>query len=128
MRVRARQVNLAEAPDSIREFLGNPDQVLVSPGKEYEVHAVAVFKGQVFMLFVNDLDYPNWKPAWLFDVVDSAIPTDWICSTFHDEPSLVLGPDFIAGSVEEYNAMAELEPEQVERFWRRVKSSDGGRQ
>ncbi len=125
MRVRARQVNLAEAPDSLRLYLG---QNLVSPGKEYEVHAVAVFEGQVVMLVVNDLGHPNWRPAWLFDVVDSAIPTDWICSTFHDEPSLVLGPDFIAGSVEEYNAMAELEPEQVERFWRRVKSSDGGRQ
>ncbi|ACG75088.1 hypothetical protein AnaeK_3878 [Anaeromyxobacter sp. K] len=32
---------------------------------------------------VDDVGYPGWKPAWLFDVVESAIPGDWICSSFH---------------------------------------------
>jgi hypothetical protein len=72
------------------------------------------------MQVVDDLGYPNWEPAWLFDVVDSAIPGDWICSAFHDDPALVLGPDFIARSLEEYVAMVELDPQQVERFWNRI--------
>jgi hypothetical protein len=72
------------------------------------------------MQVVDDLGYPGWKPAWLFDVIDSLIPRDWICSTFHDDPALVLGPDFIARDLEGYAAMVELDPEQVGRFWNRV--------
>jgi hypothetical protein len=92
----------------------------VTVGVEYDVHAAAVFEGLVLMLLVDDLGYPGWKPAWLFDVVDSAIPNDWIFCSFHDDPALVLGPDFIARSVESYTAMVELEPGQVERFWSRI--------
>jgi hypothetical protein len=104
----------------VRSYLG---QTTVAPGKEYEVHAAAVFEGLVLMQVIDDLGYPGWKPAWLFDVVDTTVPTDWICSTFHDDPSFVLGPEFIASSLEGYAAMVELEPEQVERFWKRA----GGR-
>ncbi|MCC7386356.1 MAG: hypothetical protein IT384_31230 [Deltaproteobacteria bacterium] len=95
-------------------------QPLVTPGQEYEVHAAVVFEGLVFVLVVNDLGYPTWRTTWLFDVVDSAVPADWICSTFHDDPSLIFGPEFIAGSPEGYAAMVELEPEQVARFWKRA--------
>jgi hypothetical protein len=72
---------------------------------------------------IDDLGYPSWKPAWLFDVVDPSIPGDWICSTFRDDPCLVLGPAFVAGSLEAYAAMVELEPAQVEQFWQRVEKS-----
>ncbi len=75
------------------------------------------------MQMVDDAGYPSWKPAWLFDVVDSTIPADWICSAFHDDPMLVLGPEFVARTQEGYVAMVELDREQVERFWNRV----GGR-
>lgn len=117
MRVRARKATPAAAPASLRRYLG---QTLVTAGKEYEVHAAAVFEGLVFVQVVDDVGYPGWEPAWLFDVVDPAVPADWICSTFHDDPSLVLGPEFIASSTEHYRAMVELEPAQVEKFWKRV--------
>lgn len=117
MLVRARPVNQALAPAAVRPYLG---QLLITPGKEYEVHAAAVFEGLLLVQVIDDVGYPAWKPAWLFDVVDRAVPTDWICSTFHDDPSLVLGPEFIAGGQERYAAMVELEPEQVERFWKRI--------
>lgn len=101
----------------MRPYLG---QTLITPGKEYEVHAAAVFEGLVLVQVVDDFGYPGWKPAWLFDVIDPAVPADWICSTFHDEPSFLLGPEFVAGGQERYAAMVELEPEQVERFWKRI--------
>src|SRR5688500_16950175 len=116
MRVRARQADHAAAPAPVRPYLG---QTSITAGKEYEVHAVAVFEGLVHVQVVDDLGYPGWRPAWLFDFVDSAVPTDWICSMFHDKPALVLGPEFVAGSQERYAAMVELEPEQVKRFWKR---------
>lgn len=52
-------------------------------GQMYEVHAAAVYEGIVMLQVVDDVGYPGWKPAWLFDVVESAIPGDWICSSFH---------------------------------------------
>jgi hypothetical protein len=118
MRVRARQADPSTAPTGVRPYLG---QTLVTGGKEYDVHAAAVFDGLLMMQIVDDLGYPGWKPAWLFDVVDTAIPNDWVCSAFHDDPELVLGPDFVAHSLEGYTAMVELVPEQVERFWKRVR-------
>lgn len=122
MRVRARQADRESAPAPVRPYLG---QTLITVGKEYEVHAAAVFDGFVHVQVVDDARYPAWLPAWLFDVVESEVPADWICSMFHDDPSFVLGPEFIAGGQDRYAAMVELEPEQVERFWKRVE--DPGR-
>lgn len=119
MRTRARQVDPAAAPAAIRPYIAQPS---VTVGKEYEVHAATVYEGLVLLQIVDDLDCVGWKPAWLFDVVDSAIPTDWICSAFHGEPSLVLGPDFVAGSLEGYAAMVDLESNQIAKFWTRVKT------
>jgi len=119
MRVCARQTNHANAPAPVRPYLG---QALVTVGTDYEVHAAAVFEGVVLVQVVDDLGYPGWKPAWLFDVVDSAIPADWICSTYHGEPALVLGLEFVAGSVGNYASMVELEAAQVDRFWKRVEN------
>jgi hypothetical protein len=119
MRVRARQVDYATAPKVLRLYLGQP---LVTVGKEYDVHAVAVFEGRVMMQIITDADWPSWRTAWLFDVIDRSIPSDWICATFHDEPSLVLGPEFIARSIEDYEAMVELVTEKVDRFWQRVEA------
>src|SRR5688572_26007069 len=122
MRVRAREADPATAPAAVRPYLG---QILVTAGKEYEVHATSVFSGTVMMQVVDDLGYPSWKPSWLFDIVDSAMPEDWICMTYHGDPTLVVGPEFIASSLEAYTAMVELEPHQVEKFWKRV--TDQGR-
>ncbi len=105
---------------AVRPYMG---QILVAAGKDYEVHAIAVFEGLVMMQVVDDLGIPEWNPAWLFDVIDSGIPGDWIVSAFRDDPSLVLGPDFIARDLEGYASMVELESEQVKRFWNRI----GGR-
>lgn len=118
MRVRARATDRAAAPEPVRPYLGAAPAV--TTGKEYEVHAAAVFEGLFLLQIVDDSQYPSWKPAWLFEVLDPAMPSDWICSCFPDEPSVVLGPWFIARSLEAYQAMVELEPEQVDRFWKRV--------
>ena len=117
MRARARTVNLAEAPQQIRLYLG---QLLITPGKVYDVHAVAVFEGITVLQIIDDLRYPSWKPAWLFETDDCTIPSDWICNTFHSEPSLIVGPNFVARDAESYRAMVEMEPIQTNSFWQRV--------
>jgi hypothetical protein len=122
VRVRARQKDYATAPGAVRPYLG---QTLITPGRDYEVYAAAVFEGVVVTQVIDDGGLPGWKPGWLFEVVDQTVPVDWICSIFRDEPSLILGPAFVAGSVDQYNAMVELEPEQVETFWKHVEERGG---
>jgi hypothetical protein len=125
MKVRARAVNSSEISDRVEPYTR---QTFTTAGKEYEVHAVAVFdNGIPFFQFVDDLGYPSWKPSLLFEVSDGALPTDWICnplSTKEGESILLLGPDFIVVNEEAYNAMVELDANQVERFWRRVGNGD----
>lgn len=118
-------MDLDTAPEELRPFLGAPGQACVTVGKEYEVHAACVFEGHLAMQFVNDIGWPSWMPAWLFDVVDPSIPADWICSAFHEDPSVVIGPEFIASSLDAHAAMTDLEPEPVARFWKRIDSMAG---
>ena len=117
MRVRARVKDYATAPKAIRLYLG---QTLITSGREYQVYAAAVFEGIVVVQVVDDSGGPGWKPAWLFEVVERTVPEKWICSIFRDEPSLILGPAFVAGTLDQYKAMVELDPEQVAAFWKHV--------
>ena len=118
MRVRARVTDRDAAPAPVRAYLSAAPQL--TAGAQYEVHAAAVFEGLFLLQIVDDSQYPSWKPAWLFEVTDRSIPRDWICSLFSDEPSMVIGPDFLARSLDSYNAMVELDPDQVANFWQRV--------
>jgi len=121
MRVAARKVNWSECPADIAPYT-KESQTFLTVGREYEVHAVAVFKGSVALQVIDDLRYPAWEASWLFEILDKTVPGDWICSVFEDEPILVLGPEFIAKDRTSYGAMVDLEADQVDRFWKRVGS------
>ena len=103
MRVLARQVNLMTCPPNVARF-ATPGQVLVTAGRHYEVFALAVFEGHPLIQIVDDLRYPSW----LFDVVDPALPSDWICNLFREEPSFVAGPDFVAKDQAAYGRWLSL--------------------
>lgn len=115
----ARQVDLETLPGAIARF-APPGQVFLTAGHQYRVFAVAVFKGQAFLQVVDDLKHPAWLPALLFDLEETTLPPDWICSVFREEPTLLLGPDFVAKDLAAYKRMVELEPDAVELFWKRV--------
>jgi hypothetical protein len=97
-------------------------QTFISSGKEYEVHAMAVFQDRLHVQIVDDLRMIRWYPAWFFETFDTSVPTDWICSMFNGEPSMVVGPRFLAESISSYNSMVELEDDLVQQFWRRLDS------
>ena len=121
MRVAARKVNWSECPADIAPYT-RESQTFLTVGREYEVHAVVVFKSSISLQVVDDLRYPAWEAAWLFNLLDKSVPDDWTCSVFEDEPILVLGPEFIAKDVVSYVAMVELEAQQVSRFWERIEA------
>jgi len=121
MRALARRVDWNHIPPEIASYT-KESQTFLTVGREYEVHAAVVFKGLIILQIIDDLRYPSWEASWLFDVVDSSVPSDWVCNFLHEEPSMLLGPWFVAKDEESYGAMVELEAEQVDRFWKRVES------
>lgn len=127
MRVVARRYDRSDVPSAIAPF-ETPGQVFLTVGREYAVHALTVFQGHVSLQVVDDHSYPAWHAAWLFDVVDPSISDDWIVSTLRAEPSLVVGPSFLAHDLESYCNMVLLEPEAVHQFWKRIDSLEAARQ
>lgn len=117
MRVQFRNPDMSDCPPQVEPYARDPN---LTAGREYEVHAITVFEGVVSMLVIDDLEYPGWKPAWLFTTTDQTLPQDWVCNAFPDWPELLIGPDFIAGSQEAYAGMVELETLQVQRLRRRI--------
>ncbi len=122
MIVVARTVDVTSCPENLAKF-ARPGQVFVSPGRRYEVRAISMFEGVLFVQIVDDIEYPAWLPAWLFDVVDPTLPGDWICNAFRTEPTFLMGPEFIARDQQAHASMVELETDQVTRFWKRVSGS-----
>lgn len=122
VQVVARNVDLARVPPELATAVV-PGQVFLTAGRCYEVFAMAVFAGRVTVQVIDDLRYPAWLPAWLFETVDSTIPSDWICNFFHDDPVLIAGPTFVAQDQEAHARMVELEADEVDRFWKRAESS-----
>ncbi len=120
MRVRAIRNKYADCPAAIAAIGSPQSKTHISTGKEYEVHALSVFKGVVFVQIVNDLNIIAWKPAWFFEVCDATVPSDWICSLPGENLQMVQGPKFIAADEASYNRMVELDAESVTAFWRRV--------
>ena len=118
MRVIGRSVEISECPPNIRAYVG---QSFVTVGKEYEVHALAIFDGIVMMQIVDDVGMPSWRPGWLFETLDGAMASDWICNAPNDGPiSLLVGPPFVVQDEASYTQMVELETDQVARFWKRI--------
>lgn len=131
MKVRARELEESEVASKLSPYL---KQRFVTPGKEYEVHAIAVFDAIVFIQTVDDVGNPAWTPSVKFDVSDFAIPGDWICNILTGQPAddvvMLLGPEFVAKSQASYAAMVELEADKVDQFWKRldaIKKSDASR-
>src|SRR5262245_57154712 len=122
MRVRARVATREQCPPEIGMHLQVPS--LISEGKEYDVHAMSVFQGKLFLQIIYDEEshFPTWAPGWIFDVVDSSLPSDWICTLLTGAVQMVVGPFFLAKDEESYGEMIELHPGQVKNFWDRIEA------
>ena len=122
MKVASREFDVSKCEKG-EIFFHSPSQTFLSLGKEYEVYALSVYKGVTFLLVLDDLGTPTFYPRFLFEVVESCIPNDWICNAFGcGEVSMVIGPDFIADSVEKYNDMVDQRMTSVDSLMKRVRS------
>jgi hypothetical protein len=122
MRVRARNIDEALAKMPAHEAPFEPrGQVFLTEGKEYTVYALSVYKRVVSVLIVDDLRTQTFYLTRLFEVIDPKVGSDWICSTFPDDPvQLLLGPAYVAKDLESYGALLDCRQAQVDLFWRRI--------
>jgi hypothetical protein len=99
-------------------------QIFLTPSREYECHAIAIFESKLLLQVVDDGELPSWHRAQGFTVRDGSMPSDWIVNLFDGEPKLVIGPAFVAESIETYAAMVQQEPPQIDLFLRRLHERD----
>jgi len=123
MRAKAIRNKFEGCPPAIAA-IGSPEsQTHLSLGMEYEVFALSVFQGVVFLQVVVDANHITWLPAWFFEVCEATVPGDWICSLPGESLQMVLGPEFIAADEACYNQMVELDSKSVAAFWRRLEAN-----
>lgn len=134
MRVLAIRESCENAPEELVRMGYTESSTIVSRfitrGKEYEVHAVVVWtSGHVhFCIVSNPIPHRvrgefvriTWLPSWFFQVVDPTMPADWECHAF-SHPPLIIGPSFISESQDAYVRMVDLERDQSDKFWERLK-------
>jgi hypothetical protein len=121
MRVQFRA--LPPSPSSPREaqFVAPEVRFPFTPAREYEVYAVSVYDGVVFVLVIDDLNSPLFTPRSLFETVDAAVPARWICNVFAAGPvPMILGPEFIARDLASYDRFIDCDGEQMTAFWKMV--------
>lgn len=98
----------------------------LTPGRLYIVYAFTVYLSHIWYYIINDdnLSWPVWAPAPLFDVADGRIPSGWKYGYFRfdsgDQYPLVSFPEW-ADDYAFYERLVEggaAEREVFER-WRR---------
>jgi hypothetical protein len=58
----------------------------LSTQKQYEVYAIALWRGLLSYLVIEDNGTPGWCPADLFEVLDSTLPASWRFAYFGQTP------------------------------------------
>ena len=117
MKVIAKITSRENAPELVKKYVGVPSELTVD--REYVVHALTAYDEVVLFQVVDDLQMPSWNPAVLFEISDHSLPSDWICNVL-DIGHMVLGPAFVAQSLQAYCDMAVLDSDQVDLFWKRI--------
>lgn len=107
-------------PNEKLEGFTEESVIHIQVGFEYEVHSLSVFSGVTCLLIIDDLGIFSWLPAWLFEVSQRQMPSDWIASIFSDDPSLVIGPPLIAESFDSYRRFVDQDPDVVNAMRQRI--------
>ncbi len=120
MRAKAIRNKFEGCPEAIGAFGSPQSSTHITIGKEYEVYALSVFEGVVFLQIITDVNISGWKPSWFFEISEATTPNDWVCCLPGGNLQMVLGPAFVAADESSYNRMVELDSESVAAFWQRV--------
>ncbi len=124
MQVRGLSINWNKVPAEVEPFISSK-QTFITPGEKYSVHALSIYNKVLFVLVIDDLNTPVFVPVWLFEIISTDIPDDWICNLkASSEVEMILGPEFLARDIESYNSMVDQESEKLEQLWFWLKSKE----
>jgi hypothetical protein len=103
----------------------------VTPGRSYAVFGITVLLGLTwyYVLDDDDLGWPTWAPAPLFEVVDGRIPASWQYGYFmfgRDEQfPLISFPEWASDHLF-YERLVDGEPEALATFAQRRHEIEAG--
>lgn len=92
----------------------------VKPGRDYVVHAMALFNYGLIVLLADETERPNWYPIELFEVLDDSLPADWhVAFTGGGEGDLqaLWGYRALIEDPTHYEGLIEREPSAMRDFW-----------
>lgn len=93
-------------------------------GRSYPVYAVTVFLGITWFYVLDDdeLSWPIWMPALLFDVTDGSLPDTWEFGHFRHadggETPILSFPEW-ASDLHYYERLVDGDPDATATFERR---------
>jgi hypothetical protein len=99
----------------------------VVPGRDYEVHEIALFNSGLILLVVDESELPSWYPIELFEVTDGRIPADWMFSRRAVGTSAmeaVWGHQKLVADPAIDEALANRDDRALEVFWEVASWSD----
>ena len=108
-----------------------PDTVFpVTPGREYPVYGITIHLGHAWYYIHDDDDlaWPIWTPASVFEVLDGRLPASWILGYFRFPPKrqypLISFPEW-ASDHYFYERLVDGEPDAVRIYASRRTEVDG---
>ena len=96
-------------------------------GKVYNVYALSVYANEVNYLIYDENEMASWRFADLFEIVDSHLPSCWICNYVGFKPnnlSLIMGYKEIAKQGTHYDGLLNINQNDIDLFMKRKQEID----
>ncbi len=96
---------------------------------EYIVYGISLWKGVLEYLVVSDeINRPDWIPAFLFEIIDNKCPSNWLFSYRRDKHSIGLeaiwGYKEMVSNTNHHDDLIERTTEALALFEKRRKEID----
>jgi hypothetical protein len=103
----------------------------VTPGRDYHVVAITILQGHAryYIHDDDDLAWPIWTPASVFEIIDGHLPASWIVGYFRFAPDnqhpLISFPEWALDHYF-YERLVDGEPDAVQTYaFRRAEAEAG---
>ena len=117
MKVKVIRNNFYDCPSSLMTTGFSKDSIVnLNKGCFCQVFAMSIFSGVVFVLLKDAHGVFTWLPSWLFEVIEGEMPDYWVTRFFDNDPSCLIGPEFLVNDLDAYSRFVGQEPELVARM------------
>lgn len=105
--------------------LGNTRESIfpVAVGEVYEVFAMSLWGGALYVLLADESNFPSWLPLELFDLDNSLLPSGWhFWSEIENIGGLqaLWGYEKLVSDLSHYDGLVEREPLALKYFYEKI--------